>query len=110
MVVTLVFHMRMLKRPTKGLYRVNVPWQQLLWVLYISSALIMTRSLYRVAEYVTGDGSVLKSKESYLYCLDALPMLLVALTYNVYHPSKVLLEDGTDCESLASLDAFGPGV
>lgn len=108
-VVTLVFHMRMFKRPTKNYYHADIPWNRLLLVLYMSSILIMIRSVYRVAEYVMGSDSELKSKEIYLYCADALPMLLVVLIHNLYHPSQVLVAKGSDHESITSLDAFGPG-
>ena len=108
MIVALVFHRRISNRPTRAAMSIVAPWQQLIYVLYISSGLIMVRSIYRVAEYVMGSEGVLMSKEYYLYCLDALPMLLVALSYNYFHPGRVINKNSQDRRlSVSSLEVFG---
>lgn len=89
-IVAMVFHKRIVRRPTRTAVALGSPWKKLLYVLYISSGLIMVRSVYRVAEYLLGSDGELQAKEVYLYCLDALPMLIVALAYNWYHPSRVV--------------------
>lgn len=108
MIVALVFHRRISNRPTRGALMIVSPWQQLIYALYLSSGLIMVRSVYRVAEYVTGSDGVLMSKEFYLYCLDALPMLLVAFSYNYFHPGRVINKDSQDRRlSVSSLEVLG---
>ncbi|KAI9155565.1 Protein RTA1 [Paramyrothecium foliicola] len=107
MVVTFSFHMRISKNPTPVSLTVTRPWRTLLAVLYLSSALIMVRSVFRVAEYVLGSDGELKSKEIYLYLLDATPMVLVALMYNIVHPGRTICRDPySKCDSTTSLDAL----
>lgn len=111
MVVALVFHRRISNRPTRAALMIVSPWKQLIYALYLSSGLIMVRSVYRVAEYVTGSDGVLMSKEFYLYCLDALPMLLVAFSYNYFHPGSVINKNSQDKRlSVSSLEVLGGNI
>lgn len=105
--VTLVFHRRILARPTHNARALTTPWKKLLVVLYTSSSFIMIRSIFRVAEYVLGSTGELQSKEVYLYCLDALPMLCVALAYNWFHPSRVVTRKALQKPSETSLQLVG---
>ncbi|OTA98451.1 hypothetical protein M426DRAFT_69791 [Hypoxylon sp. CI-4A] len=107
MIVTMVFDRRITRRPTRTSLALHTPWRKLLIALYISSGLIMIRSIYRVAEYVTGSDGELQSKEAYLYCLDALPMLLVAIAYNWFHPGQVISRDNRQRISVPSLEVLG---
>ncbi|KAI0893068.1 RTA1 like protein [Annulohypoxylon nitens] len=108
MIVTFVFHRRISGKPTRNALTVRTPWRKLLIVLYVSSSLIMVRSVYRVIEYILGSDGELQSKEVYLYILDALPMLIVALSYNFFHPSQVVSHDNKDQNmSVTSLDVLG---
>lgn len=108
MIVTFVFHRRISGKPTRNALTVRTPWRKLLIVLYVSSSLIMVRSVYRVIEYILGSDGELQSKEVYLYILDALPMLIVALSYNLFHPSQVVSHDNKDQNmSVTSLDVLG---
>ncbi|KAI0378518.1 RTA1 like protein [Hypomontagnella monticulosa] len=107
MVVTFVFHRRILKKPTRNSMVLETPWKMLLVVLYLSSTLIMIRSVYRIAEYVLGSDGVLLSQEVYLYVLDALPMLIVAVAYNWFHPSRVVSRDALQRISVTSLEVLG---
>ncbi|KAH8662575.1 RTA1 like protein-domain-containing protein [Xylariales sp. PMI_506] len=93
-IVSFVFHRRILRVPTRESMITTAPWKQLLYVLYLSSVFIMIRSIYRVAEYITGSDGALQSSEAYLYCLDALPMFLVAVAYCWFHPSRVVNKNG----------------
>ncbi|KAL7627955.1 hypothetical protein AAE478_002151 [Parahypoxylon ruwenzoriense] len=107
MVVTMVFHRRIVRNPTRSSLTLPTPWGKLLVVLYISSMLIMVRSVYRVAEYVMGSEGEFQSKEVYLYCLDALPMLIVAIAYNWFHPSRVVSRENFRHISVTSLEVLG---
>ncbi|KAH6655873.1 RTA1 like protein-domain-containing protein [Truncatella angustata] len=90
MVVTLVFHVRLMRRPTQKSMAISAPWHRFIWVLYGTSLFIMIRSVFRMAEYAQGnDGSLLQT-EIYIYVLDALLMVFVAIIFAIYHPSEVL--------------------
>ncbi|KAH8668995.1 RTA1 like protein-domain-containing protein [Xylariales sp. PMI_506] len=107
-VVSFVFHKRLIRMPTHKSATLGVPWARLLYVLYVSSAMIMIRSIYRVAEYVTGSDGVLQSNEYYLYILDAFPMFLVAVAYVIFHPSQVVdKQRNLRAISVTSLEVIG---
>lgn len=91
-VVSALFHYRISLYPTARSRMVPVPWRRYLWVLYAASALVMIRSIFRLAEYIQGSGGALQSKEGYIYVLDALLMFIVSAIFNVYHPSSIINE------------------
>lgn len=94
---TLVLDVRLRRRPTgralaPALDRTGsspAPWRALLWVLYATSALVLVRSLFRVAEYAEGRDGSLQAHEAWLYAFDALLMLAVSLLFNWRHPGRV---------------------
>ncbi|CAJ0544033.1 Ff.00g040490.m01.CDS01 [Fusarium sp. VM40] len=88
--VICVFHWRINKSPTNACYATTVPWKRLLWVLYGASALIMIRSVFRVAEYVMGSDGPLLANEAYLYVFDAALIFTATASFNVFHPGKIL--------------------
>ncbi|KPM38680.1 hypothetical protein AK830_g7859 [Neonectria ditissima] len=90
MVCTCIFHLRINKNPTESSLTITTPWRKLLAVLYISSILILVRSVFRVIEYVMGSEGELQSKEVYLYIFDAVLMAAVAVIFNVFHPSRII--------------------
>lgn len=57
-------------------------------LLYVASGLIFVRSLFRLIEYIEGNGGVLLSSEVYLYIFDALLMLGVVAVTAVLDPAK----------------------
>jgi hypothetical protein len=67
----------------------NVPWKRHLYNLYITSGLIVVRSLFRVIEYLQGNAGYLLSHEVFLYIFDAALMLAAVLLFNWFHPSEV---------------------
>jgi hypothetical protein len=67
----------------------QLPWKKHLFALYIASALIMVRSIFRVVEYVQGNNGYLLRHEVYLYIFDALLMFLVMCLFNWIHPAEV---------------------
>ncbi|OJJ97239.1 hypothetical protein ASPACDRAFT_53997 [Aspergillus aculeatus ATCC 16872] len=88
------FHRKIRERPTEKSMGLAVRWERLLMVLYAVSALIMVRSIYRVAEYIQGSQGSLQGHEVFIYVFDATLMLLGCLALNVCHPSQVLREKG----------------
>jgi hypothetical protein len=89
-VVSLVFHKRMVDNPTTTSLSTSVKWQKYLFVLYSVSALIMIRCLYRVIEYIQGQTGTLQSHEYFAYIFDTALMILVMIAFLVYHPSQVI--------------------
>jgi hypothetical protein len=67
----------------------EMPWKRHLFNLYIASALIMVRSIFRVVEYIGGNAGYLLSHEVYLYVFDAMLMFFVMVEFNWVHPSQV---------------------
>ncbi|KAJ6049153.1 uncharacterized protein N7446_007520 [Penicillium canescens] len=104
-VVSFVFHRRMLATPSYVVGDTRVPWTRYMKVLYIASTLVMIRSIYRVAEYAQGSDGYLQSKEFFIYVFDATLMLICCLLFNIFHPSKILtrtykIEEEVDLEML----------
>jgi uncharacterized membrane protein YhaH (DUF805 family) len=89
-VVSLVFHVRMLKTPLHAVGDSRIPWTRYMKVLYFASTLVMIRSIYRVAEYVQGTDGYLQSKEAFIYVFDATLMFICCLLFNAFHPSNIL--------------------
>ncbi|KAJ9142405.1 Rta1 domain-containing protein [Pleurostoma richardsiae] len=90
MVVTFVFHRRIVTNPTPRSLSILVPWQKYIFILYASSVFIMIRSVFRIVEYISGADGTLQSTEVYIYVFDASLMFIVAALFNVYHPSRII--------------------
>ncbi|KAK4194250.1 RTA1 like protein-domain-containing protein [Triangularia verruculosa] len=106
-VTTIIFHIRILKRPTERSFRVEAPWRQLILALYISSVLIMVRSIFRMIEFGAGKQSILMQKEVFLLALDGALMFLVGVVFLWKFPGDVLVGykqvwQTTDEETLGS--------
>jgi hypothetical protein len=67
----------------------DLPWKRHLFNLYLTSALIMIRSIFRVVEYIGGNAGYLLSHEVFLYVFDAMLMVFVMVSFNWVHPSEV---------------------
>ncbi|ESK90510.1 rta1 domain [Moniliophthora roreri MCA 2997] len=94
MITSFTFHMRIRRDPTSAslTHQAPVSWQKLLLVLYAASGLIMVGSIFRLIEYMQGNDGYLLKHEAYLYVFDAVLMAAAVILFNVYHPSKVLVE------------------
>lgn len=95
LVTAVTFHLRQ-KRSLKDYYDAPgagaddshpaiIPWARHLMVLYAASALIMVRSIFRVIEYLQGNGGYLISHEVFLYVFDALLMAAVMAVFLVFY-------------------------
>lgn len=100
--VALMFHKRIQNQPTSISRTMAEPWVGLLYVLYISSVLVLIRYIYRVAEYVEGSTGTLQQNETWLYLFDALPMAVVSLLFCAYHPSRVVNPESLERAKLYS--------
>ncbi|KAF5663236.1 RTA1 domain-containing protein [Fusarium heterosporum] len=105
MIVTLIFHVRINRNPTRKSQEVTTSWKKLLFVLYAASLSILVRSVFRVAEYVMGKESELQSKEFWIYIFDALLMSIVAVSFNWFHPSRVI-NNALDRKRIVSQDEY----
>jgi hypothetical protein len=88
-VTSLVFHLRMRRVPTSRLLARNPPWEKHLFVLYVASALILVRSVFRLIEYAQGNGGYLISHEVFLYVFDAVLMWFCMAILAWVHPSEI---------------------
>ncbi|KAF2635475.1 RTA1 domain-containing protein [Massarina eburnea CBS 473.64] len=94
-VVAGIFHWRLegsrssSSSPSSAVNISVLPWKRHLVVLYCTSALILVRSIFRVAEYLQGNAGSLLGHEVFLYLFDAVFMLGVMIVFNVVHPSQV---------------------
>lgn len=98
-ITSAIFHWRIRRQKTaivhqlegsnmnKSSYR---SWESVLWGLYIASALILIRSIFRLVEYARGNSGYLISHEVFLYVFDSTLMFLAMVTMNVFHPSGIL--------------------
>ena len=89
-IVTALFHRRILRYPTNASRTVSQPWHIYLWILYCASALIFVRSIFRTIEYIQGYDGSLQSTETFLYVFDATLMFSAVVVFNVYHPGRII--------------------
>ncbi|KAM5345675.1 hypothetical protein ACJ41O_011536 [Fusarium nematophilum] len=82
---SLLFHYRLQKTPTAEAIAGRVPWRRYLYVLYASSAIILVRSVFRVVEYLQGNGGYLISREIFLYMFDTVLMAVVMAMLLVWY-------------------------
>lgn len=101
--VAAVFHYRIEKNPTSKSQNERMStraqgWRQRNWLtillaLYVVSALIFIRSIFRLVEYKGGFDGYIMTHEAFGYIFDALLMFIAMVVMNVYHPA-VILGDG----------------
>lgn len=89
LISAVIFQRRIITHPTPESVGDYVPWSKHMYALYVTSILILIRSVFRVAEYVQGSDGVLLSTEAFIYVFDAMLMFLVVAVFVVVHPSEV---------------------
>jgi len=82
-----IFHLRY--RRCETMDEPAVPWKKHMWTLYVTSMLILVRSVFRAVEYIQGHDGVLLKKEVWLYFFDAALMWQVLVAFLLVHPSEV---------------------
>ncbi|KAM0283758.1 hypothetical protein ACHAQH_002347 [Verticillium albo-atrum] len=88
-IVTALQFNRKFKRDANVSLARDIPWQQSLNMLYITSALVMVRNMFRVAEYAMGSDGYLLSIEWGVYIFDAALMTLTMTFFFLWYPSKL---------------------
>lgn len=86
--VALVFHLRLRAVPTSQSQHPSLPWEKFLYILYFTGALILARSIVRVAEFIEGFDGAIILHEVYLYVFDAVPMASVVAVFNIWYPAN----------------------
>jgi hypothetical protein len=85
--VAVVFHIRISRRPTAVSLSSSHNWTHDLRILYLTSALIFIRSIYRLVEYAGGNNGWLMRREWTLYVFDAILMWIVLVLFNIWPPA-----------------------
>ncbi|KAH6673911.1 RTA1 like protein-domain-containing protein [Plectosphaerella plurivora] len=88
MAVALVFNQRF-KRHAGSSISHGVPWQSSLNMLYVTSAMIMIRNIFRVAEYAMGHDGYLLGVEWGVYVFDAALMTITMAWFFWRYPSQL---------------------
>lgn len=101
-----LFHLKIRKNPTTESYTIDAKWEQYLGMLYMVSALIMIRSIFRVAEYVMGNDGYLLMNEWPLYVFDATLMFGVTVLFYWRHPGALTAAKIHDAERV-QLESMG---
>ncbi|GJC86085.1 protein RTM1 [Colletotrichum liriopes] len=83
--VSVLFHHRFTKRPAPQSTQHVFPWRRDLLVLYTVSTIILIRSIFRVVEYLQGNGGYLISHEIFLYIFDAVLMAIVMVIFLIFY-------------------------
>ncbi|KNG88491.1 hypothetical protein ANOM_003232 [Aspergillus nomiae NRRL 13137] len=95
-VTSTIFHWRIHHNPTeRSLIKGQSKWTETTWVtvmgvLYVSSVLILVRSIFRLIEYAQGNAGYLISHEVFMYVFDSMLMFFTMVVMGFYHPSKLL--------------------
>jgi len=87
-----VFHRRMRAFPSHRVRTCeDIKWQRYLVCLYVASALIIVRSIFRMAEYAQGHDGALQRSEVLFYFLDSVLMFVLMVGFNWQQPSEIAL-------------------
>ncbi|KAL8835185.1 MAG: hypothetical protein Q9170_003431 [Blastenia crenularia] len=66
-------------------------WKRLGWVVVLGSSLITFRAIYRIFEFTINNmDNYIANHEWPIYALDAIPMLILIVSFSLYHPGKYL--------------------
>lgn len=73
-------------------------YQWLLYIIWISVALITVRIIFRLREFSAGVNSAVPHTESFQYLFDAVPMFCALFLFNLHHPGRVLVGPESEFE------------
>ncbi|KAK4891630.1 hypothetical protein LTR27_009799 [Elasticomyces elasticus] len=85
--VAVVFHRQMNAKPTY--IDLSLPWKKSVYVLYITSCLVLVRNIVRVVEFAQGFQGFIELHEVFLYVFDGVPMAALVFIYNIWYPSTM---------------------
>lgn len=84
-VISIPFNRRISEQPTALALSSTIKWKRHFFILYITSILILVRTIFRIVEYLQGDDGFLISHEIFIYIFDAILMFLVMLIFAVWY-------------------------
>ncbi|KAM0260875.1 hypothetical protein ACHAPA_010091 [Fusarium lateritium] len=106
-VLCVIFQRKMHKMNQQGGIKAffTSDWGRLLCTLYFSLAMISVRIFYRLIEFSGGEGqdNGLVTHEIYFYILEAAPMFLALLAFNIVHPGRIMTGSNSEMPGLFSL-------
>ncbi|KJR86903.1 RTA1 like protein [Sporothrix schenckii 1099-18] len=106
--VAAVFHVRFLRRGHSSSSSPGLPvWQRQMTALYVASALIFVRSVFRVIEYLMGNDGYILRHEVFLYVFDGLLMLAVMIVFLLAHPNQMTRLTGTSSRTRIASSGSG---
>jgi hypothetical protein len=91
--VAAIFHRRLSRNPTPTAQRldeehVRLRWKDITRVIFVVSAMIFIRSLFRLVEFTGDSNSPMMKTEAYLYVCDS-TLMFIALAILIYwHPAE----------------------
>lgn len=102
---SLSFHLRFSKVGAVDCYS-GIPWRSVINMLYVASALITVRNVFRVVEYATGQKGYLLTNEWCVYVFDGALMFLAMLCFAAKYPSRLFpgTRPGSGVELLGAVD------
>ncbi|KAH8736642.1 hypothetical protein BGZ61DRAFT_490245 [Ilyonectria robusta] len=77
--------LRLRIRPTRAPAKSAIPWMRHLWVLYVTSDIILVRSVFRVIKYLQGNDGYIISHKIFLYVFDTILIAAVAVIFLIWH-------------------------
>ncbi|RHZ61810.1 uncharacterized protein CDV56_107079 [Aspergillus thermomutatus] len=83
------FDMKLKRYPIPRCFDGQIPWRKHLNILYVTSILILVRSVFRLVEYLQGNDGFLLHHEIYLYIFDAVLIFIAMAVFNLFHPSEI---------------------
>lgn len=108
MVTAGAFDRKLKKYPIPRCRDPAIPWRKQLNILYLTSLLILVRSVFRLVEYLQGNNGYLLHHEIYLYVLDAVLIFAAMAIFNFYYPSDFAhpVNGGMDYELHGATDKY----
>ena len=88
LIAAIDFHIRMHRASVTVNDTERDTWKKMLHVLYLLSALVLFRCVFRLIEYATGNAAYLISHEWTLYVFDGVPMFTVLVLLLVWQPKE----------------------
>ncbi|KAJ4357675.1 uncharacterized protein N0V89_002251 [Didymosphaeria variabile] len=85
-VSAITFHKRYLARLSA---HAGFEWENIMTMLYVTSALILIRSVFRIIEYAGGSNGYLLAHEWPLYVFDSVLMLAVMGVFYYWYPNEL---------------------
>jgi len=104
MFYSMTLHRRILAKERKnGKDDEHPNWTRIFWVIYFNMLMLTIRSCYRVAEFESHDPhGPLSVNEGYFYGLDTFLMVLLMLSWVIFHPSFFGVKAQKDQDNLPS--------